>query len=142
MNTNMDNFHLEAHKYLGVPFRHRGRTTRGMDCVGLLIRTAMDCGYDKYEEFPYGREPRNSVLEGVLEYHFGPPIDREPQINDVVLLRLRSMLEPSHVGIITNHPNGLGIIHAYGEIGKVALHRYTKDMAKRLVGVYVWPEKS
>ena len=137
----MKNFHLEAHKYIGVPFLHRGRTTRGLDCVGLLILCAIDCGYDQYKEFAYGREPRNSILEGVLADHFGEPVDRPPQINDVVLMRLRKGGEPSHVGIITTHPHGLGIIHAYGEIERVVYQRFTKSMAARIAGVYSWQEK-
>ena len=138
----MRDFHKEAHKYIGVPFRHRGRTTRGLDCVGLIILVAQDCGYDKYKEFPYGREPRNSILEGVLREHFGAPVDRDPRINDLVLMRLRKGGEPSHVGIITTHPHGLGIIHAYGEIERVVYQRFTNSMAKRIAGVYSWQEKS
>jgi len=138
----MKRFHLEAHKYIDVPFRHRGRTSRGVDCVGLIILAAQDCGYDNYKEFPYGREPRNSILEGVLANHFGEPVDRDPQINDVVLMRLRKTGQPSHVGIITTHPDGLGIIHAYGEIGRVVHQRFTESMAARIAGVYSWQEKS
>jgi len=136
----MIEFHKQAMKYVGVPFKHRGRTQRGMDCVGLLICSAIDCGYDKYQEFAYGREPRNSELEAVLEKHFGKPQDRTPQVNDVVLMRLRYGSEPSHVGIITDHPSGLGIIHAYGEIGKVTYQRFTDEMARRVTGVYQWQE--
>ena len=138
----MNNFHKEAHKYIGVPCRHRGRTERGLDCVGLLILVAKDCGYDEYQEFPYGREPRNSILEGVLHEHFGEPVDRPPQINDVVLMRLRPSAEPSHVGIITTHPHGLGIIHAYGDIERVVYQRFTNKMASTVEGVFSWLEKS
>jgi len=137
----MKDFHKHAHKYIGVPFRHRGRTMRGVDCVGLIILAARDCGYDKYQEFAYGREPRNSILQSVLFKHFGGPVDRSPQINDVVLLRLRDAGEPSHVGIITHHPNGMGIIHAYGEAGRVVYHLFTEKVAEKIAGVYQWPEK-
>ena len=138
----MKDFHKEAHKYIGVPFRHRGRTTRGLDCVGLLILCAIDCGYDKYKEFAYGREPRNSILEGVLSDHLGEPINRAPKINAVVLMRLRKGGEPSHVGIITTHPHGLGIIHAHGAVERVVYQRLTEYMATGIAGVYSWQEKS
>ena len=137
----MKDFHKEAHKYIGVPFRHRGRTTRGLDCVGLLILAAQDCGYDQYKEFPYGSEPRNSILAGVLHRHFGDPVDREPEINDVVLMRLRKGGEPSHVGIITTHPHGLGIIHAHGAVERVVYQRLSDYMRTGIVGVYSWQEK-
>ena len=132
----MDGFHLEAHKYIGTPFLHRGRTTRGMDCVGLVIRAARDCGYEKYKEFAYGREPRNSVLESVLNEHFGKPVDGEPKINDVVLMNLND--NPAHVGIITHHPCGMGIIHAYTEVRRVVYHGLTDKIKSQIVGVYRW----
>ena len=138
----MKGFGAAALNYVGVPFKHRGRTAAGMDCVGLIIRAAMDCGYEGYEEFPYGREPRNSILEGVLEKHFGSRMARQPMENDVVLMKLKYSSEPSHVGIIIMHPEGgLGMVHAYGEIGRVVLQRLTPDMIKRIVGVYSWQEK-
>ena len=137
----MKDFHTAAHKYIGVPFKHHGRTMRGLDCVGLLILAARDCGYDRYQDFTYGREPRDSVLQGILQDHFGPPVDRDPQINDVVLLRLSAKYEPSHVGIITFHPYGLGIIHAYGAIERVAYQLFTAKLAAKIAGVYQWPEQ-
>lgn len=138
----MKNFHLEAHKYIGVKFRHQGRTTRGMDCVGLVIAAASDCGYDRYEEFAYGREPRNSVLQAVLKKHFGDPVDRQPQVNDVVLMRHRNSSAPSHVGIITTHRHGLGIIHSYSAIGKVVYQGLNDKMRSFIVEVYSWPVMS
>ena len=135
----MNNFHLEAHKYIGVPFRHRGRTDKGLDCVGLVILAAKDCGYDKYEEFAYGSEPPSGVLCAVLAEHFGEPVDGEPQVNDVVLLRLHKGRNPTHVGIITTHPNGLGIIHTHSRTHRVVYQRITPKMKRLLASVYRWP---
>lgn len=135
----MMDFHEHAHKYIDVPFKHHGRSTRGMDCVGLIILTARDGGYDSYIEFAYGREPRNSKLQAVLKEHLGPPLHRPPQINDVVLMRLRRAKRPSHVGIITHHPSGLGIIHCYGEIRKVVYQLFSDTIAGQVMGVYACP---
>lgn len=35
---------VAARKYLGVRFRHRGRSSTGLDCVGLVMRSWYDCG--------------------------------------------------------------------------------------------------
>ena len=137
----MINFHKEAHSYIGVPFIHRGRTRRGLDCVGLVILAAKDCGYKRYREFAYGREPRSTVLESVLNEHFGEPIDDKPAVNDVVLMQLKPNAAPSHIGIITTHPDGLGIIHAYGSVNRVVYHRLTEKVRSKITGVYRWPAK-
>jgi cell wall-associated NlpC family hydrolase len=137
--------HEAAMKYVGVPFRHRGRSIRGVDCIGLIICAARDTGYDegiKYKRLVYGREPTDALLQEALKEHFGDPVDRPPQLGDVILMRLRHMKEPSHVGIIAPHPHGLGVIHAYGEIRKVVLQRINSSMRERIVGVYEWPHKS
>lgn len=141
MNDMMKGFHEYAHRYVGVRFHHRGRTARGLDCVGLVIRCAMDCGYDRYEEFAYGHEPRDSVLQGVLEKHFGVALPRLPRINDVILMRLRRGGEPSHVGIITHHPNGLGLIHTHSMLSCVTYQRLSPRVLQAIAGVYQWPEK-
>lgn len=129
-----------AMKYVGVPFLHRGRTIRGIDCVGLLILSATDIGYTGYtQDAPYGREPRNKVLDGHLLRHCGPPVDRQPRVDDIVSLKHSRGGHAAHVGIITEHPQGLGIIHAYGEIGKVTYQRLNTAMRNRIVEVYECP---
>ncbi len=137
----IENFHLKAHKYIGVRFRHRGRTERGLDCIGLLVLTAKDCGYDIYKEIPYGREPKNAMMEAQFFEYLGNPVDKKPEVNDIVLMKLRPEAQPSHVGVITHHPHGLGIIHAYGEAGRVVHQRFSNKIANKVVGVYEWPER-
>ena len=138
----MQDFHLHAHKYIGVKFHHRGRTVNRMDCVGLVIRCAKDCGYDKYEEFAYGGQPRNNILQGVLEEHFGTAKDRPPKINDVLLLRLRPEAEPTHVAIVTHYPHEteLGIIHTHSMLRRVTYQRLTDKFRSAIAGVYQWPD--
>jgi len=130
-----------ALEYVGVKFIHRGRTRRGVDCVGLVILAAQDCGYLAEDLPAYGREPRNGLLEKTLADHLGAPVNRAPAVNDVVVMSLQSGQQPSHVGIITHHPNGLGIVHAYGEIGRVAHQRLDTNKIKRIAEVYEWPAK-
>lgn len=131
-----------ALKYVGVKFRHLGRTEKGVDCVGLLILAARDCGYIAGATSVYGREPRNGLLQGELKEHLGKPVDRAPRPNDVVAMSLRTDGQISHVGIITKHPYGLGIVHAYGEIGRVVHHRLDDKIISKIAEVFEWLEKS
>lgn len=139
---NLSNFHKEAHKYIGTPFKHLGRTPSGVDCVGLLILAALDCGYTgKIQSFAYPKEPRGDQLVGVIESHFGSPVEGPIQVNDVLLLRFHKEGESVHVAVITDHPHGLGIIHAYGSVERVVYHRLTEEVTKNVVAIYRWPEE-
>ena len=33
-------------KYLGIPYRHRGRSLKGLDCWGLVVLVYKDFGID------------------------------------------------------------------------------------------------
>jgi hypothetical protein len=142
------NPHEHALAYVGVPFRHRGRSrptktySGALDCLGLLVVTAEDMGLPVLDKKIYGREPWRDGLRAGLKQNCGDPVQRELRVNDIVLFRLRPKAEPSHVGIIAPHPTGgLGIIHTYGEIGRVAFHRLDKHRESLIVEVYQWPAK-
>ncbi len=138
----MERFHQVAHKYIDVPFKHQGRTDMGLDCVGLAVRCAIDCGYMGIEEAPYAKEPAHHFLQHMVEKHMQGPMDRELKINDLAIMCLRKGGPPVHAGIITYHPDGLGIIHTFGAIGKVVYHRVPEELMDRLIAIYQWPENS
>jgi len=135
-----------AMQYLGVPFLHMGRTPQGLDCVGLLVLAARDCGWEPTDQEYYGREPsKRSGIDRLAEYlelNLGPPVTRAMQPNDVLLMRLRRTALSSHIAMVCPHPEGLGMIHTYGEIKRVAYHRIDNYRERQIVGVYPWPAKS
>jgi hypothetical protein len=142
------NPHEHALAYVGVPFRHRGRSrptktySGALDCLGLLVVTAEDQGLPVQDKRIYGREPALAGLQAGLRQNCGDPVDREPRVDDIVLFQRPHETEPSHVGIIAPHPSGgLGLIHTYGEIGRVAFHRLDKRRTDLIVEVYQWPAK-
>lgn len=107
----------EARKLLGTPWRHQGRTTRGIDCLGFvwftLARTVLRLhGLDlPLPRSDYGRTPHNGKLREGLILWLGEPVG-EPQPCDIVTLK-RAGEEAHHVAIVTPHPHhGLGLIHA------------------------------
>ena len=134
-----------AHGYVGTPFLHMGRSARGLDCVGLLWIVARDLGL-RFEDSPYyGREPaRNNNSFQLADYlgrAFGEPTELPPVPNDVVLMKLRPRFAPSHVAMVAPHRYGLGLIHSYGEVGRVVYQRLDEKRAAQIVGVYEWPAK-
>jgi len=50
-------FVTAARKYIGVPWVHQGRSKVGLDCVGLVVLAARDCGLDVPILADYGRFP-------------------------------------------------------------------------------------
>ena len=49
-----EGFLAEARKLLGTPWRHRGRSARGVDCVGLLLLAGWNSGADFDAPWPRG----------------------------------------------------------------------------------------
>jgi len=131
-----------AIKYLGAKFMHMGRSPTHMDCVGLIALTMRDMGREVVDSPYYGREPaRNNnsfQLHDYIEMNFGPPVTRPLRGNDIILLKLRPRLAPAHVAIVAPHPHGLGMIHTYGEIGKVVYHRIDDHRMAQIVEVFQW----
>lgn len=131
---------VAARKYLGVPFRHMGRTPKALDCVGLGWRAYHDCGVDLPVPRFYGREPYRDTLMQALIDALGQPITGEPQLGDVGTFRFRD--EPHHVAIIGNAPyGGLTLIHADSSptVARVVEHRFDAWWLERLTAVFRRP---
>lgn len=102
----------------GARWRHRGRKRWAVDCVGLVVLAAKHAGEDVQDEARYGREPWEDRLRAGLLSRYGAPVT-DWRVGDVALIRWRKG-EPSHLGIIGNHPHGgLSLIHAHNLHGVV-----------------------
>jgi hypothetical protein len=126
---------------LRVPFLHQGRTIAGIDCTGLLVYIAEALGVPTDDPKVYAREPSGTLLRETLERHLGPPVSRPPGVNDVLLMQLPGQAQIGHVGIVVPHPHGLGIVHAYAEIGRVVYQRMDQRRLDQIEEVYAWPVK-
>ena len=132
-----------ARKYLGTPFRHRGRG-RYLDCAGLVVRVSEDMGLPIIDQKQYGREPfRDGLVEAGVRT-FGEPVHVAPvaigdiQEDDVILIRYA--VNPHHVMIVGRSPLGwLTVIHADGHYGKVIEHRLDEALAKDITHVFRRP---
>lgn len=141
-----------ARAYLGVPFKHRGRDSRGLDCAGLVWCAYRDAGIVLPDLERYGREPnrRGEMMEVIRRGAEADPIwagRRQPneakaamRPGDVFVMRFE--IEPHHVGIVTpNRLHGLGMIHADGQIGvrKVVEHGMMDWHLERVLAVFRRP---
>jgi cell wall-associated NlpC family hydrolase len=115
-----------ARTFIGAKFRHRGRSPKMMDCVGLGLLAYEKCGvtlpdYRLYQPDPIKHGPN---LTEYVKRALGDPVAVEPvkysdmQDGDVVVIRY--VHEPHHVAIVGQHPLGyLSLIHAHGLYGRV-----------------------
>jgi hypothetical protein len=129
-----------ARKYLGVKFQHQGRTDRGLDCIGLVVRAASDCGIVCKDHTDYSHRLDKNTLRDEILLHC-TKIDL-PEVGCIALFELNPTLQ-QHCGIITSI-DPLYIIHAYAPIKMVIEHNLPEDEAelyinkKSLIGYYQW----
>lgn len=113
-----------ARSLVGTPWRHRGRSYRGVDCIGLVELSGGLAGLAgpllSKDERRYGREPWNDQLRAGCQARWGDPLPvAQAQPGDIALV-CWGHGEPHHMGIIGNHPSGgLSIIHAHNLRGVI-----------------------
>ena len=140
-------FLAAARSFRGARWRHQARLPRCMDCLGLIALSFHAIGVPVTDRKGYGRDPYNRQLDTSLREHFGAPVVVGPeqwrllQPGDIVTLQWTG--EARHVAIVSDHPEGLGLIHSWanapgapGGGGAVVEHRLSPDWARRIVEGY------
>lgn len=131
-----------ARSYLDTPFRHRGRSERGVDCLGLVVVSMRAIGREMADREGYGRDPTSDfgAMREAARMHFGAPSYFKGQSlsllqpGDVVLMQWQQ--QPNHVAIVTDYPyGGLAVIHSQADksVGRVVEHRLAGPWPERIV---------
>lgn len=140
-----------ARGWLGTRFAHQGRVKAtaqhkgGCDCLGLLVGVAKELGLRRregtalralsdYDRTDYGHIPDGARLQFLLEEALVPVTVQEVEPGDILLFRFDG--NPQHLAIVSDYPQGLGIIHAYAEARKVIEHRLDEAWRGRIVRAY------
>lgn len=131
-----------ARGYIGTPYKHQGRVKgHGVDCVGLLVCVAIECGvFQKgWDVTGYSRIPDGRTLMRHLSENFERVEQGSMKPGDFVCVSFD--LYPQHVGIIGDYRHGgLSIIHAHNRSGKVIETRLLFNNAMRFVAAFKFPE--
>lgn len=127
-------FVAAARSYIGVRWRHQGRSRKGIDCGGLVSLALADIGRIGRDIVGYGRVAYHGYLEACLRDNFGDPgLPEAMQIGDVALISYDAA--PNHVGIVADYLyGGFSIIHAHAPSRKVIEHRL--DERLRVMEIY------
>ena len=126
-----------ARSYVGVPWRHLGRSRTGVDCIGLVLLAARDVGVELPDPAPYVREPQGTrLLDGILGH-----AERvaNPRSGDILLFRMG--LYGGHVGIASLHP-AWGVpacLHAYAPRRQVVEQPMDAELRAALIGAFRLP---
>jgi hypothetical protein len=131
----------QAREYLFVPFLPRGRSKRGLDCLGLACVIA-DHFRVHYVDMPdYDQQPHpNRMLLTIMRQFLKPmPIDGELTgcLGVFAMVRL-----PCHIGFFSMQRDRQYVIHTRVDCG-VAEELYDADVAKsqfRVISVHAFPE--
>lgn len=117
-------------------WRHRGRQPWAVDCIGLLVLSGRPAGLIVEDEPNYGREPWDDQLRKGCRRRFGAPLPADQAApGDIAVIQWRRE-EPSHIGIIGNHPDGgLTLIHSHNLKGVIE-QGLTGHVATAVLEVY------
>lgn len=128
---------IAARSYLGVPFLHQGRNPAvGIDCVGLLVLAARDCGLHELaaQDFTaYDRNPAMGQLESRLQAALGNPLR---VLTPGCVVSVDFFGQTRHVGIIGEDAGRLTIIHTYNRPAMVIEHGIDAKWLRRITGAY------
>lgn len=124
-------------KYLGIPYKHGGRTRLGLDCYGLIIAIYKDLGFTLFDIEHYDKNwsvnGKNYMLEN---YHRQWRETDNPQFLDVVVLR-NSIGILNHGGVMLS---GNRFLHCC-KAGTTISSLETPMWKKRFVGFYQFKER-
>jgi len=131
-----EDFAMAAKTFVGARWRHRGRQPGAMDCLGLLYLSSVAAGAPFEDVRGYGREPWDNQLTTELERRFGLPLSlKDVRVGDIALIRW-GLAEPSHVGIVSRHPDGgLTLVHVHTLLGCVE-QSLVEPISRAVVAVY------
>jgi cell wall-associated NlpC family hydrolase len=115
----------EARGWLGVPWRHQGRTRSGIDCVGLVVRVALALGVSDYDSTGYSRRAQGQAF---VE-HFRSNMDGVaiPVARPGDVLVFADQAYPCHCGFLTEwlgHPH---LLHAHATRRQVIEEPYAGE---------------
>lgn len=124
-----------------VKYKHRGRSFRGVDCIGMPAVALAMLGYRGDTPAFYSPAPDGHTLRDGLIAHFGDPIPlSQAQPGDIPLMRWHQSHGKrwfNHVGVLVPYYlGGLGIIHSLADNKEVVEHNLGTPWDRRIVEVY------
>lgn len=127
-----------ARSYMGVRFKHLGRTREeGLDCFGLIIRVAWDLGLSEFTLSGYNRIPHPATVQRHCSEQMIEKMVMQMQPGDVVLMAHKRWV--CHLAFIGDKGNPFSILQADSDKPGVSEVTLTLDIASRIRACYQLP---
>ena len=129
-----------ARTWIDVPYKDKGRSRYGVDCIGLVIKSAHEVGWTDYDTLNYPRRPNPKDFLRELKNQ----LDRIPKsdISHGDIAVFAEPRHPCHTGIIDIDECGnVYVIHAYAPAKKVIREPMTSQRKERMVMAFRIPEE-
>ena len=128
----------EAKSWVGVPFRHQGRSRLGVDCVGVVAMVCQGLKISDYDIRGYDRRP----VAAQFLAHFTKGGARRigvlvAQPGDIMAFRDDEF--PCHIGILSMLAGRPSLIHSILTRGEVVEDRIEAALLQRRVAAFVLP---
>lgn len=127
----------EARSWLGVPWRHQGRSRAGVDCVGLLVCVARALGLSDYDCTGYSRRPQG---QGFVS-HFRAVLDPLPlpEASSGDVLVFADGRYPCHCGFLSHRHGVPHLLHAHALRRKVIEEPYAGEWPGKIKFAFRFP---
>lgn len=103
-----------------MPYKHQGRSREGVDCLGLLVCSARECGVQVVDNLNYRRAPDPEIMRAGLLNHMTTVKREDLQVGDVLFIRWPRDAYPVHLAVISRGEDKktFQIVHAPCDIPK------------------------
>jgi len=131
----------EARKWLGIPYRPKGRSERGIDCLGLLVVVgrAFAVPHEDQQHYTDYPSPDREML-GVFDRYLERRSISPPWPGLIGVFADRRL--PAHVGIFSARDDALHVIHARVDERRVVEEQYDNaplPRELRVIALYAYP---
>jgi cell wall-associated NlpC family hydrolase len=129
-----------ARSYIGVPWKHKGRSRTGIDCIGVPYVVGKELGLHTYDDsLDYGRQAKNFDFMRAMA-PFGYRVKDLKDIQDADILVMRIPIFPQHVGMAGRIGDKQTLIHASVNARKVVEEYLTDEVKRTIIAVFRYKE--
>lgn len=127
-----------ARSYLGCPFHHQGRVRDGIDCIGILVCAARDCGLVVPDRTDYPKRPCATwTLEEELDARLIRTDKRFARLPGAISsFWMRHPERSYHAGLATEK----GLLHTYASVGRVVETQSNEVWWERVSATWIIPD--